>query len=96
MTCVIIIYTGAFRTFDDLLFCMHNGEIIDSIVLFVLLYFTKVRLVSLIDYDSADFQAIFSFSYNFSLSTFLCSGSYFGWWSSNGFKVLLKNAYNAI
>lgn len=56
---------------------MHNGEIIDIIVLFVLLYFTKVRFVSLIDYDSADFQAFFS-SYNFSLSTFLCSGSYFG------------------
>lgn len=57
---------------------MHNGEIIDTIVLFVLLYFTKVRFVSLIDYDSADFQAFFSSSYNFSLSTFLCSGSYFG------------------
>lgn len=40
---------------------MHNGEIIDIIVLFVLLYFTKVRFVSLIDYDSADFQAFFFF-----------------------------------
>jgi len=49
---------GLFALFDDLSFCMHNGEIIDIIVLFVLLYFTKVRF-SLIDYDSADFQAFF-------------------------------------
>jgi len=97
MTSVIIIYTGAFRAFDDLSFCMHNGEIIDIIVLFVLLYFTKVRLVSLIDYDSADFQAIFSFSYNFSLSVHV-SLFWFLFWLMviNGFKVLLKKAYKAI